>query len=308
MLHQRNALAALTAALITLSLTSSASASTTAEQADAILSNVAAHVSHGYANRYTSLDEDERIIAAGGHVNVFCGQVTALGHRALDRAGITSRYVGALAASTDGFLDLPAGALESHALLEVWTGSRWTLYDLDNNVQPTDANGGPVTMQQFAGMAVHHYRTIATDVVYVPDGDPAPLYADWVLANHEGWLDRVLDNVAIINDAGTGYYYTGPAQSVLNGMAGYTRVTAQALTAIETQAPPAQVAPEPVAASPAAAAAPAAAVASASMPAPVAKPKPARRRYVTKIRHHKVFHVYGHGRKARWVYVRRASK
>jgi len=288
----------------------SAHAATQVEQADAILSNVAAHVSHGYANRYTSFEEDERIIAAGGHVSVFCGQVTALGHRALDRAGIPSRYVGALASQENGFLDIPAGVLESHALLEVWTGARWTLYDLDGNVQPTDENGGPVTMQQFAAMPVHYYRTIATDAVYVPDGDPYPLYAGWMLSHHEEWLDRVLENVAIINPAGTGYDFTGPQQSVLNSMAGYTRVSPETLTAIETRPPAAPVA-EPQPAAPVAAASPAAAAA--PMPAPAAKPaaKPVRHRhrhrYVTKVRHHKVFHVYGHGRKARWVYVRRAS-
>ncbi len=289
----------------------SAHAATQSEQAGAILTNVAAHVSHGFKDYSTPYETDEQIIASGGHVSVLCGQVSLLGIRALNRAGIPARSVGAFAAQRADLMDVPSNIVESHAMLEAWTGSRWELYDLDSNVQPVDENGGPVTIQQFADMPARHYRVLATDALYDPTDDQYPLYEQWVFANHEAWYDRVLDIVAIHQPASSAYVFSGPT-GVVDGLPGYVRVSREALDAWSVEGPyapaPKPAAPQPVQPVQPVAAPVATAVASPALvaPAPVPVPVNAKPRFVTKTRHGKVFHVYGTGRKARWVYVRRA--
>ena len=320
MLHQRNALAALIAAIIfslSLSLSlvavSNAGADTPADtsaRANVILTNVAEHVSHGFANYNDSFETMEAKIARGEHISVLCGQVSYLGARALGRAGITVRFVGAFASQRADLLDVPSDVIESHAMLEVWTGARWELYDLDSNVQPVDSQGQPVTIGEFVNMPVRYFRTLATDPLYDPTNDQYPAYESWVFSNHDAWYDRVLDIPTIYQNGH--YIYVGPQDSVLSGMAGYYNVTQQAFDTWAAEAPQTAATATPApAAAPVAPAAPAAAsvapvaVASPAAAYPQPKPKP-KRTFVTRVKHGKVYRVYGKGRTARWVFVRRA--
>ena len=131
---------------------------------------------------------------------------------------------------------------------------------------------------------------------------------------HEAWYDRVLEVVAIHQPASSVYVFAGPEDSVVDGMPGYVRVTREALDQWSVL-PPATSAPSVPAAAPVSApaptavavASPAVAVAAAAAPAKPSVAKPSRK-FRTVVRRHKVWHVYGTGRNARWVYVRRASR
>lgn len=329
---------------LALALAAPANADTSA-QASAVLTNVAAHVSHGFADYALTMPALEAKIAQDDHVSVLCGQVSMLGVRALERAGIPARYVGTFASQRADLFDVPADVVESHALLEAWTGGRWELYDLDSNVQPVDAAGQPVTIQQFADAPIRSYRVLATDPLYDPTGDQYPVYEAWLFANHETWYDRVLDVVTI--QQGGHYIYTGAKDSLVSTIPGYEWVTPEQFSAWAaagpvplvrpapapkpqpTPAPAPVVAPMPVATvapAPVEAPAPAApepTVAPAETPPPAPAPAPAasapvapvvpqapvvrlHRPFVTRTRHGKVFHVYGlRSRHPRWVYVRR---
>lgn len=289
----------------------------TSQETSAVLTNVAEHVSHGFADKSLTMPQLEAHIAAGGHVSVLCGQVSMLGVRALQRAGVPARYVGAFASERADLMDVPAEVVESHAMLEAWTGSRWELYDLDSNVQPVDADGKPITLLQFIDMPERRYRTLATDPLYDPTDDQYPRYEEWVFSNHEAWYDRVLSIPAIYQGDGYGYAYTGPRSSPVADIPGYTWVSADALATYATWEPRA-AAPKPGAPSAppapaavpvtAAVASPAVAIVPIARPAVAAKRVIRPKRFVTKVRHGKVFHVYGKGRKARWVYVRRVTR
>jgi hypothetical protein len=271
----------LTALVLVMAMSVLSSPAHAATPGDAILSDLAQHVSHGFADKPLSMLELERRIANGDHVSVLCGQVSMLGQRALARAGIRSRLVGTFSSQRYEMYDVPADVLESHALLEVWDGTRWVLYDLDSNVQPVTADGQPVTITGFAQMSPRYYRSIANDPLYDPTNDDYPIYEAWLFANHEEWYDRVLDIVTVESPTG-GYVYTGPRESPISGFAGYRWVDDATFARIAADGPaaaatvpapaPATSAPTPGSSSAASGAPAPAATPSAPAPAPAAAP------------------------------------
>jgi len=202
----------------------------------AIVSRVARHVSHGFADNGLSTPQLEARIAGGHHVSVLCGQAAELTIRALQRAGIPARRVGTFTDHPTNLLDVPAGTLESHAMLEAWTAGHWALYDPDSNVQPVTAHGAAVTIERYARMRHRHYRRLAHDRLYDPRGDHWPRYEHWLFSHHEQWLDRVL-GVVTIQD-GDRYVYTGRRSgSMLAGVPGYDWVPRAAFMHVATRPP-----------------------------------------------------------------------
>lgn len=235
---------------------------------DAILSDLAQHVTHGFADYGSTIPKLEAKIATGEHVSVLCGQISLLGQRALTRAGIPSRLVGVFASQRYEMYDVPPGVLESHAMLEVWDGNSWDLYDLDSNSQPTDADGNPVTIDQFANMSPRYYRPIATDPLYDATDDQYPIYEQWLFDHHEEWYDRVLDIVTIRD--GSEYIYTGAQDSPISDIKGYEWVDEQTYNAIAQAVPDDTPSAPSVAATPALKSPPAITSVSAPKPTPAA--------------------------------------
>lgn len=234
------------AALISLLLAAPASAST----ADQILGELAARQTHGWQTIAGGIDYPamEATIAAGGRVYVPCGVVSILAKRALDRAGIPSRLVGAFSNTTGQDLyDVPAGTLESHAMIEAWDGERWVLYDVDGNVKAVDENGAGVGIEQFAQARRYEPLTDpATDPAFELAGSPHPVYEQWLFDNHEAWYDRVLDTIAIMPNGGHVYYFTDPAlKDRLDPMTGYEWVDDTEWRAVLNAAPTTMSPPKP---------------------------------------------------------------
>src|SRR4051812_21579558 len=92
----------LAACLFALALPAQAAAATP----DEILSGLAGHVSHGFANKRLSMPELETKLAAGERISVLCGQISMLGQRALQRAGIQSRLIGTFSSQRYDMLDV----------------------------------------------------------------------------------------------------------------------------------------------------------------------------------------------------------
>lgn len=243
---------ALVAGLVA-ALAAAAPASADGPAPRALLGSLAAHQTHGWASISGGIDYGrlEATIASGGRVYVPCGVASMLAKRLLDRYGIPNRLIGAFSDTDADLYDVPAGTLESHAMIEVWEGGRWVLYDVDGDVEAVDDHGNGVGIVDFA-RGPRRYRRL-TDPATDPDHDltdsPNPDYEAWLFAHHEEWYDRVLATLAIMPPGAHVYYFTDPTRkAVLDPMAGYEWVPEQEWERIVAAPPPAppQTAPVPV--------------------------------------------------------------
>jgi hypothetical protein len=179
----------------------------------AIIIALASLQSHGWADVNRTYEHLEQRVASGQRIYVPCGVASVLAKRALERVGIPARLVGTFRApskSTRAFLDVPAGVLESHAMVEAWLGGRWVLIDVDANVWPTTRRGRSVTLAEFSRMRRRYYRPIATDPLRGNlSRSSNPAYEQWLFSHPAAWRKRVDDIPAIMPYGSREYVYTG---------------------------------------------------------------------------------------------------
>lgn len=126
-------------------------------------------------------------------LSLTCGYLVELAHLVLSREGYESRSVAALTSHR-------FNGTNGHTMIEVLQERRWTLYDLDYDMQPL-VDGAPTTIVQWVKPGVRRgFRPLARDAPALRTLPPAYRYV-------------VVGGVPLVSDPASTwpYYYTAPA-------------------------------------------------------------------------------------------------
>jgi len=153
--------------------------------------HIAANTTHGWTQNRLSTPELSARLDRGERLTITCASISQLAIlRLRTRLGVDARLVGSVT------LEEPDTFNDGHIMVEVANRARnrWELYDLDNNLQPVDAAGEPITIQQFVNARERRYRVLADDqLVDWTDRPDLRSRLGWIY--EPGGLERFYDRI-----------------------------------------------------------------------------------------------------------------
>ena len=158
---------------------------------------IASNITHGSQDNAGDPNDLLNRIKNGERVYVTCTKASTIGQLYLEEFGIQSRVVMTLTLDTWNDND------NGHTMLEAFdTGlNKWVLFDIDNNVQPLDNNGNPVSLVDFPSLVKNDnyvlFKLADDQYFQIDDSDYDTLYAPFVL---KPWYERSIQVPIIIDN------------------------------------------------------------------------------------------------------------